>query len=103
MAQLNVSGNKKVKTLKAEFKNAFGSSLRVYKSVKCVGPFADDEATLGSIATKEGGDLTVGGNKTVGRFEEEFRDIFGIGVQVANAANTELADNSVTLVQAGRE
>lgn len=39
----------KVKTLKAEFKEAFGATLRVYKSESCRGAFADDEATLASI------------------------------------------------------
>ena len=36
----------KVKTLKENFKKKFGATLRVYKSVTCKGPFADDDATL---------------------------------------------------------
>lgn len=46
---LSVDGRKKVKTLKEEFKNEFGVSIRVYKGVK----FADENATLASIR-KEG-------------------------------------------------
>ena len=41
-------------------------------------------------------------NKTVGKFEEEFAATWGIGVQVANADDTKLADNAATLVAAGK-
>ena len=74
MADLKIDGRMKVKTLKANFKSNFGSSLRVYKSITCKGAFADDDATLASLRAEgaKGGELTVGGNKTVGKFEEEF-------------------------------
>ena len=45
MADFSIDGRMKVKTLKKQFKEAFGSTLRVYKGVG----FADDEATLASI------------------------------------------------------
>ncbi len=102
MADLRIHSLMKVKTLQTNFKEAFGSSLRVYKSVTCRGAMADPEATLGSLSTMKGGELTVGGNKTVGRFEKEFAETYGIGVQVANADNTALASDSVTLVGAGK-
>ncbi len=102
MADLKISGNKKIKTLKAEFKAAYGSSLRVYTTPAARGPFADDEATLASVATKKGGELSVGGNMQVGNFEKKFAETFGIGVQVANKDDSKLADNSLTLVQAGK-
>ena len=44
----------------------------------------------------------MGGNKTVGKFEEEFAATWGIGVQVASADDSKLADNKVTLVAAGK-
>lgn len=104
MADLKIDGRKKVKTLKADFKKAFGSSLRVYKSITCKGAMADDEATLASLRAEgaKGGELTVGGNKKVGTFEKEFAETWGIGVQVANADDSALADNSKTLVGAGK-
>lgn len=104
MADLKIDGRMKVKTLKANFKKAFGSSLRVYKSITCKGAMADDDATLASLRAEgaKGGELTVGGNKKVGTFETEFAATWGIGVQVANAADTALADNSKTLVGAGK-
>lgn len=104
MAEIALKGNMKVKTLKNEFKKAFGSTLRVYKSVTCKGAFADDEATLASIRAKDakGGELAVGGNMQVGNFEKKVAEMYGIGVQVANADDTALADNSATLVAAGK-
>ena len=41
-------------------------------------------------------------SSTVGKFEEEFAATWGIGVQVANADDTKLADNGATLVAAGK-
>ncbi len=45
MADFTITGRMKVKTLKADFKENFGSTLRVYNGQK----FADDDATLASI------------------------------------------------------
>lgn len=105
MAEFKLDGRMKVKTLKANFKENFGSTLRVYKSVSCKGGFADDDATLASLRAegKTGGELTVGGNLRVGNFEKKIAEMYGIGVQVANADDTALADNEATLVAAGRE
>lgn len=104
MAELSINGRTKVGTLKKEFKKAFGSSLRVYMSASCKGKMADDDATLASIRAEgaKGGELAVKGNKTVGKFETEFAEAWGIGVQVANADDTKLADNSATLCGAAK-
>ena len=104
MAEIKLTGNMKVKSLKADFKEAFGATLRVYKSASCKGGFADDNATLASIRAEgaKGGELSVKGNKTVGRFETEFAENWGIGVQVANADDTALAPNDATLCGAAK-
>ncbi len=104
MAEIALKSKMKVKTLKAEFKKAFGSTLRVYKSVNCKGAFADDDATLASIRAEgaKGGELAVKGNMQVGNFEKKVAEMYGIGVQVANADDSKLADNSATLVGAGK-
>ena len=104
MAELKINGRTTVRKLKAEFKAAFGSSLRVYMSPTCKGKMADDAATLASIRAEgaKGGELTVGGNKTVGKFETEFAENWGIGVQVANADDTALAPNDATLCGAAK-
>ena len=104
MAEIALKGNMKVKTLKAEFKKAFGATLRVYKSESCKGGFADDEATLASIRAegKKGGELAIRGNMQVGNFEKKIAEMYGIGVQVANADDSKLADNDITIAAAGK-
>ena len=47
MAELRIDSRMKVKTLKANFKKAFGATLRVYTTSTCKAK-ADDEATFGS-------------------------------------------------------
>lgn len=103
MAELKIDGRKKVKTLKADFKKAFGATLRVYTTKTCKQP-ADDDATLASIATTKpgSGTLTFGSNLRVGSFEKKIAETYGIGVQVANPANTKLSDNDITLAAAGK-
>jgi hypothetical protein len=104
MAEFKLDGRMKVKTLKENFKKNFGSTLRVYKSITCKGAMADDNATLASLRAEgaKGGELTVGGNLRVGNFEKKIAELYGIGVQVANADDTKLADNEATLVAAGK-
>ena len=103
MADFSLDGRMKVKTLKANFKKAFGASLRVYTTTTCKTP-ADDEKTLAALRTegKKGGELVVGGNLRVSNFEKKIAELYGIGVQVANADDSKLADNDITLVQAGK-
>ncbi|MBR6749039.1 MAG: hypothetical protein IKM10_00880 [Bacteroidaceae bacterium] len=104
MADFSLNGRTKVKTLKANFKKNFGGTLRVYKSATCKGAFADDEATLASIRAEgaKGGELFVKGNIQVGNFEKKVAELFGVGVQVANADDSKLADNSITLSASGK-
>ena len=104
MAEFKLDGRMKVKTLKANFKKEFGSTLRVYKSESCKGAFADDDATLASLRAegKKGGELIVGGNLRVGNFEKKIAEMYGIGVQVATKDDSKLADNDLTLVAAGK-
>ena len=104
MADLKIDGRMKVKTLKANFKKEFGATLRVYKSVTCKGAMADEDATLASLrsADAKGGDVTVGANKRVVNFEKEFAAAFGIGVQVADKNDKNLADNDGTIAAAGK-
>ena len=104
MAEFKLDGRMKVKTLKDNFKKNFGSTLRVYKSVTCKGAMADDDATLASLRAEgaKGGDLVVKGNMQVGNFEKKVAELYGIGVQVANADDSKLADNSITLTAAGK-
>jgi hypothetical protein len=101
MADFNLDGRTKVKTLKENFKENFGATLRVYTTMDCK-ELADDEATLASIRAKgfEGGDIVVKGNMKVSGFERRVAELYGIGVQVANADDTEFADDNATLANA---
>ena len=101
MADFTLDGRTKVKTLKANFKENFGATLRVYTTVECK-ELADDEATLASIRLKgfAGGDITVKGNMKVASFEKRVAELYGVGVQVANADDTEFADDTATLMTA---
>lgn len=100
MADFTITGRMKVKTLKADFKENFGSTLRVYNGQK----FADDDATLASIRKNDakGGDVKINGNMLVGNFEKKILEEFGIKVQVADIENTKLISDSITLTALGK-
>lgn len=102
MAEFSISGRMTVKSLRKQFKDAFGASLRVYKGAK----FAPEDATLASIRSGEnakGGELVCKGNLQVGNFENKMKEMFGITVKVANPDNTKLVDSKMTIAAAGRE
>jgi hypothetical protein len=100
MAEFSISGRMKVKTLKSSFKEAFGSTLRVYSGQK----FADDDATLASIRKNDakGGEVKVNGNMLVGNFEDKIFEEYGIKVQVASPDDSKLVDNSLSLSKSGK-
>lgn len=100
MAEIKLSGNKKVSTLCKEFQETFGCTLRVYNGRS----LADENNTLSAIrkGTAKGGTLTVNGNMLVGNFEKKVKEMYGIRVQVANVDNSKLADNNITIAAAGR-
>jgi hypothetical protein len=100
MADFTITGRMKVKTLKADFKENFGSTLRVYNGQK----FADDDATLASIRKNDakGGDVKINGNMLVGNFEKKILEEFGIKVQVADIENIKLISDSITLTASGK-
>ena len=102
MAEFNISGRMTVSSLRKQFKDAFGATLRVYKGAK----FAPENATLASIRSGEsvkGGELVCKGNLQVGNFEAKMKDMFGITVKVANPDNTKLVSGNITIAAAGRE
>lgn len=100
MADFSISGKMKVKTLKADFKKAYGSTLRVYYGQK----FADDDATLASIrkGDAKGGEVAINGKMLVGNFENKIMEEFGIKIQVANPDDSKLVDDKTTLTQSGK-
>ena len=102
MAEFSINGRMTGKSLRKQFKDTFGASLRVYKGAK----FAPEDATLASIRSGEnikGGELVCKGNLQVGNFEAKMKEMFGITVKVANPDNTKLASSNMTIAAAGRE
>jgi methylphosphotriester-DNA--protein-cysteine methyltransferase len=102
MAELSFSGRMSVKTLKNQFKKEFGVTLRVYNGAR----FADDDATLASLRKgddkSKGGDFKASGNMFAGTFEKKFKETYGIKVQVANADDSKLIGDTVTLAAASK-
>ncbi len=101
MADFSISGNMKIKTLKDNFKDQFGSTIRVYNGVK----FASDSDTVGKIAkksVKRGEDVSANGRTLVGNFEKQMNKIYGIKIQVATRNDSELVANDISLTQSGK-
>lgn len=98
MGELAISGRMTVKTLKKQFLEEFGATLRVYQGKK----FADENATLASIRTNDskGGELKCGGNMQIGNFEKKIKELYGIIVQVADKENKRLINDKITLAKA---
>lgn len=95
-AELKISGKMSVKTLKENFKNEFGGTLRVYDGRSK----GDDNARLASIRKNDDarvGELVCNGHLTVGSFERKMLEQFGIKVQVATPDDWTLALDGITL------
>ncbi len=98
---LNINGRMKVKTLRADFLEEFGLTLRVYDGRS----FADDDATLASIrkGDSKGGEFSPKRNTKVGNLEDKIMDMFEIKTQVAGSDDSYLCDNDLTLAAAQDE
>ena len=76
-----IDGRMKVKTLKDAFNQKYGGILHIKDGNKN----ADDNATIASIRSNEGakgGELVCRASRTVGIFEEELWEVFGIKANV---------------------
>ena len=95
---MNINGRVKVKTLKAQFFDEFGLTIRVYDGRS----FADDNATLASIRRGEsiGGEFSPRKNTKVGNLEDKIKELFGLKTQIAGSDNSYLCDNNITLAKA---
>lgn len=98
---LNISGRMKVKTLRNDFKEEFGLTMRVYDGRS----FADDDATLASIrkGDSKGGEFAPKRNTQVGNLEDKILDMFGIKTQIAGSDDSYLCNNDLTLKAALEE
>jgi hypothetical protein len=107
MAKLDISGRLTVKGLKARFKETFGLELRVYNG----SIFADEDATLASLASKKSkkvDDFECRSNMLVANFETNFENATGLTVQIATLPNARqepnlLVNNKFTLGEASEK
>lgn len=104
-AEFTVAPQKKLKTISADFKKAFGLTLVFYKGAQ----IADGDLTLAAlnkktskeVKTKAEG-LKIKGSSKVGEAEKLFDSHFGVTVQIKDAAGTKLVPNEITIGQAAR-
>lgn len=78
--ELTMSGNKKIKTIVNEFSKKFNYLSLEFK--KGNNHPIDIEKNLSEVREKNGGELSIVGNLTVGSLEKRFMDNYGINVQV---------------------
>ena len=105
-AEFTVAPNKKLKTIAADFKKAFGVSLVFYKGAQ----IADGELTLAALNTKTtkkdvkytADGLKIKASMKVGDAEKLFDANFGVTVQIKDASGTKLVPNGITIGQAAR-
>lgn len=105
-AEFTVAPNKKVKTVCADFKKAFGTTLAIYKGKA----LADGDLTLNQLNQKTTKDvkfdnkneLKLKASMKVGEVENLFNDTFGITVQIKDPAGKVCVDNKLTIGQAAR-
>lgn len=102
-AEFNVSPQKKLKTLSAEFENAFGVELVFYKGKQ----IADGALTLKQLNDKTTKDvdtradgIKIKGSMKVGEAEKIFDTNFGVTVQIKKEGK--LVPNDITIGEAAR-
>ena len=88
LKDIDVKGNQVVRTLKKNFKESFGTEIRIYNPTKDgkintgkgARP-ADDSYTLAKVSISKVTDITIKKSHTVGEIENQFESI-GIGIQI---------------------
>jgi hypothetical protein len=100
MATIKVTKVSSVQSIKSQFSKEFSCNIRIYNGVK----FADDKMKISDLSKTDnpGGNLELGARSRVENVEKYFKESFGIKIQIANADNTKLAGNEMTLTQAGK-
>lgn len=100
MASIKVTKASTVKSIKRQFESEFNCSIRMYNGAR----FADDKMKISELSKTDnpGGSLELGARSRVENVEGYFKETFGIKVQIANGDDSKLADNSMTLTQAGK-
>jgi hypothetical protein len=100
MATIRVTRASSVQSIKSQFSKEFSCNIRIYNGAK----LADDKMKISDLSKTDnpGGELALGARSRVENVEKYFMQAFGIKVQIANADNSKLAGNELTLTQAGK-
>lgn len=105
-AEFSVAPNKKLKTICADFKEAFGCTLAVYKGVKLADPEMTikqlNDKTSKTVNTRSSEELKIKASMKVGEVEKLFDSVYGLTVQIKDPAGKSCVDNKLTLGQAAR-
>lgn len=103
LKDIEVTGNMRVNTLQSNFKEQFGTGIRVYKlnsegkiSTGRGAKPADANAALASVSTGKVGAITLKKNMTVKEAENAFASNMGVGVQIEDKEG-KLANDQVRL------
>ena len=100
MATIKVTKASSVQSIKNQFSKEFACNIRIYNGIK----FADNKMKISDLSKTDnpGGELELGARSRVENVEKYFKETFGIKIQISNSADTKLADNTMTLTQAGK-
>ncbi|WP_339626770.1 hypothetical protein [uncultured Winogradskyella sp.] len=100
MPTIKVIKTSSVKSIKSQFNKEFSCNIRIYKGNR----FADEKMKISELSKTDnpGGSLELGARSRVENVEKYFKETFGIKVQISNADDTKLAENKMTLTQAGK-
>jgi hypothetical protein len=106
MKDVEVKGNTKVETLQKQFKESFGTEIRVYKTLNTGQGSrpADPKSTLSSIGDQniKVDTLTIKKSKSVGDIEDEFKGKMGIGIQIMTPDGKNFAPNNISLKEVSK-
>ena len=99
LKDIEVDGKLHVGTLRSNFKDSFGTELRVYKSTNTGkgSRHASEKATLASICEKKVVSMTIKKGHTCGDIEKQFNNEMGIGIQIMSPDGKEFAPNNIEL------
>lgn len=101
LKDIEVTGNMQVGTLRKQFREQFGTEIRVYKGLNTGkgAKKAEDKATLASICAEgmKVKDITIKKSLTVAEVEQQFKDQMGIGIQIMLPGGEQFAPNTMKL------
>ncbi|MBR4483361.1 MAG: hypothetical protein IKS58_05245 [Paludibacteraceae bacterium] len=105
-AEFTVSPGKKVKTVCADFKKAFGCTLAIYKgNMLAEGDLTInqlDKHTSKKVDTRSDAELKIKASMLVGEAEKLFEQTYGLKVQIKDPEGKICVDNKLTIGQAAR-